>query len=527
MATDHALEIISRSTLSPNKHLLLKYYIEGAVDSALAASYLTSILNLDQDVEPQLFRFLLDWRMLACRLTTSDPIPKRFEDLLHERDGSRCSLTKMRHKDSISPVESAHVIPPTMLDGIEWANEGRLLRILEAFLSPSYVARLRNILSDQVKNDESYLKNLWLLTPMSSEMKKRRWLFPEDCYGLFLGDGTEWEDNILFTQISTPDMKRLPLPSCHLFEVHSRFATALHQFFVDDKISKGWPKGQRLGLLSDFPFPPIRQLFCNLWLRLPSTARVYCYHYLVRFGRWLYGPTGAISVTRIPLGLYIKQTTRSGLNEPNALKLIEEYTSIPAPRLVDVAEHGDEHYLVMTRVRGQQLRHVYHLMSYTERDCLAGDLAGYVAQLRKIPNPTAYMISDTLGGPVFDHRIPNNGIGGPFNTEADFNNFLVSHIDSTPVRALGEENVPRNHRSVFTHSDLHWSNILVDQGKLSGIIDWECAGFMPEYWEFTKAMYKILLHKDKMELIRRAFGNKYEKELKAETKLWEMTPFGC
>ncbi|TGO62029.1 hypothetical protein BOTNAR_0120g00150 [Botryotinia narcissicola] len=314
-------------------------------------------------------------------------------------------------------------------------------------------------------------------------------LFPEDCYGLFLGDGTEWEDNILFTQISTPDVKRLPLPSCHLFEVHSQFATALHQFFIDDKISKGWPK--------------------------------------LRFGRWLYGPTGAISVTRIPLGFYIKQTTSSGLNEPNALKLIEEFTSIPAPRFVDIAEHGDDHYLVMTRVRGQQLRHVYHLMSYTERDCLADDLAGYVAQLRKIPNPTAYMISDTLRGPVFDHRIPNNGIGGPYNTEADFNNFLVSHIDSTPARALGEENVPRNHRSVFIHSDLHWSNILIDQGKLSGIIDLECAGFMPEYWEFTKAMYKLLLHKDKMELIRRAFGNKYEKELKAERKFWEMTPFGC
>ncbi|TGO40514.1 hypothetical protein BHYA_0036g00470 [Botrytis hyacinthi] len=123
MAIDHPLEIISTSTLSPNKHLLLKYFIEGAVDSNLAANYLTSISNLDQDVEPQLIQFLRDWRKLAERLTTCDPIPKRFEDLLHERDGSRCSLTKVRHKDSISPVESAHVIPPTMFDGIKSANE--------------------------------------------------------------------------------------------------------------------------------------------------------------------------------------------------------------------------------------------------------------------------------------------------------------------------------------------------------------------------------------------------------------------
>ncbi|KAJ8062498.1 hypothetical protein OCU04_009028 [Sclerotinia nivalis] len=223
----------------------------------------------------------------------------------------------------------------------------------------------------------------------------------------------------------------------------------------------------------------------------------------------------------------IKRTRRSCQNEPNALKLVEKYTSISAPRLVDVGNHGNETYIVMTRVPGQQLRHIYHLMSYTERNRLADDLAGSVAQLRKIPNLTEYMIGDTLGGPVNDHRIPNNGFGGPFHTEDDFNNFLVSHIDSTPARALGEENVPKNHRFVFTHSDFHWSNILVDQGKLSGIIDWECAGFLPEYWEFTKAMYGRWWFEDEVELVRRVFGDNYEKELKTEMKLWDMTPFGA
>ncbi|KAF7883360.1 uncharacterized protein EAF02_005280 [Botrytis sinoallii] len=243
-----------------------------------------------------------------------------------------------------------------MLDGIESANEGRLLRILEAFLTPSYVARLRTILSDQVKNDESYLKNLRLLTSsmhkafqrghVAMKLKPYRGvkrveeremlsndihklssyglyrLFPKDWYGLFLGDGTEWEYNILFTQKFTPDMKRLPLPSCHLFEIHSRFATALYQFFVIDKISKGWLKDRCLGLLSDFSFPPIRRLFIAYGC-VYRLQYVYCCHYLVRFGRWLYGPTGAVSVARAPFRLYIEQTTRSGINEPNALKLIE------------------------------------------------------------------------------------------------------------------------------------------------------------------------------------------------------------
>lgn len=37
--------------------------------------------------------------------------------------------------------------------------------MLEAFLTPSYVAELRIHLSGEVRSDEMHLKNLWLLTP--------------------------------------------------------------------------------------------------------------------------------------------------------------------------------------------------------------------------------------------------------------------------------------------------------------------------------------------------------------------------
>ena len=40
------------------------------------------------------------------------------------------------------------------------------------------------------------------------------------------------------------------------------------------------------------------------------------------------------------------------------------------------------------------------------------------------------------------------------------------------------------HDVVFTHGDLLLHNIIVEDGHISGIIDWECAGWMPEYWEF-------------------------------------------
>lgn len=39
----------------------------------------------------------------------------------------------------------------------------------------------------------------------------------------------------------------------------------------------------------------------------------------------------------------------------------------------------------------------------------------------------------------------------------------------------------------FTHGDLTNVNIMVDNGNLAGIIDWEASGYFPAWWEFTCA----------------------------------------
>jgi Ser/Thr protein kinase RdoA (MazF antagonist) len=45
-----------------------------------------------------------------------------------------------------------------------------------------------------------------------------------------------------------------------------------------------------------------------------------------------------------------------------------------------------------------------------------------------------------------------------------------------------------DHKVVFTHGDANSSNIFVKDGKVVGIIDFEFAGFYPEYVEYTNAM---------------------------------------
>ena len=41
---------------------------------------------------------------------------------------------------------------------------------------------------------------------------------------------------------------------------------------------------------------------------------------------------------------------------------------------------------------------------------------------------------------------------------------------------------------VFTHGDIKPHNVLVTEGQITGFLDWESAGWYPDYWDFTTAL---------------------------------------
>jgi len=45
------------------------------------------------------------------------------------------------------------------------------------------------------------------------------------------------------------------------------------------------------------------------------------------------------------------------------------------------------------------------------------------------------------------------------------------------------------HKIVLTHGDLAARNILVRDARVVAIVDWEMAGFYPEYWGYIKTLY--------------------------------------
>lgn len=138
MATSIALGLISSADLSPTEHLLLKHFIEHAVDPEFAASYLISRIAVDSDtnVESHLRSFKQDWRKIVSKckkyevcqavsqltslVAINDEPPEQLDALARRRDGPYCfmsqkSAPKCPSAPPPGPIQSAYIFPPSMI----------------------------------------------------------------------------------------------------------------------------------------------------------------------------------------------------------------------------------------------------------------------------------------------------------------------------------------------------------------------------------------------------------------------------
>lgn len=266
-----------------------------------------------------------------------------------------------------------------------------------------------------------------------------------------------------------------------------------------------------------------------VWLLVPALIRVRAYRGLICLGAHMYCPTCSLKVQRLPLGMYVKVASMeyhdSLANEYATIQLVRRYTEIPIPRALDLVSDSDKSYLLTTRVSGIHLGMCIYTLSDDEETTLVCDLQRSLAELRAIPKVVApeYAITNALGKACYDCRIiaglNSNSDGedfvGPFVTEEEFN-------DTLRVGALPHVSHRSGHQIVFTHRDLNMRNILMRNGRLSGIVDWENSGWYPEYWDYTKAYYITRLHQRWLKITDKVFRyhGDFTAELSTERQLW-------
>ncbi|KAJ3875435.1 kinase-like domain-containing protein [Lentinula edodes] len=193
---------------------------------------------------------------------------------------------------------------------------------------------------------------------------------------------------------------------------------------------------------------------------------------------------------------------RDATVEVATMKFVRQRTTIPIPRVLAVVRYRGRHHIFMTRLSGKELsHHQWKTYSQDNRDAVLAQLRNYISQLREIGPPPQYppYICNILGGPIMDHRLCVNHPYGPYRDEEQMNlqrrqGFSVAQfveIANIPEEFATEirESHDLRHPIVFTHNDIAMRNIMVSGDRVTGLIDWECAGWLPAHWEYVKATW--------------------------------------
>lgn len=163
-----------------------------------------------------------------------------------------------------------------------------------------------------------------------------------------------------------------------------------------------------------------------------------------------------------------KQAYAALRNEADAARELADATAVPTPRPVALGEPGDGYPLpwtVQTWVPG----HDATVHDPAGAVGFATDLATFIVDLRAVNTRGRTCNGGGRGGHLPDH---DGWMETCFYKSAGL-------LDVTRLRALWEElrTLPEVDRDVMNHGDLTPPNVLVDNGRLAGVLD--CGGFAP------------------------------------------------
>lgn len=238
---------------------------------------------------------------------------------------------------------------------------------------------------------------------------------------------------------------------------------------------------------------------------------------------------------------FVRKNINASHLEAANTRFIGEHTSIPVPRILDVISFDDftgpqplrRGVIVMTSIEGHSLRHwlaerttwppEYHhqlrvLRSSTDEHGrnnamkvldsleptldlsdgvqLLADLRRVFQELRALQPPSSSAVSGLDNSPLimiarYEFLEPISL--GPFNDANAFHNGLFVTAPRKRLALIRQLAIPvhaKTHRICFTHADLNSTNILVKDGRLAGLLDWQFSGWYPEYWEYTQLQFR-------------------------------------
>jgi len=206
------------------------------------------------------------------------------------------------------------------------------------------------------------------------------------------------------------------------------------------------------------------------------------------------------------------------LAEAEAMEYVRQNTTIPIPKVHHAFTLPNPHtgrgveddspygFIVMDFVEGDNLSDTARFMSAPKFAKIAKQLRDFAQQLRELggsgckamgawaggPYDNIYYRDRETGPPIRDPRrrrtedpfakpvLPQN----PFSSMAELRDYWEArwrrvHVGEPPAVDLSRISTD----VVLSHGDLSLHNIIVKDGSVAGVIDWDTFGWYPAFWE--------------------------------------------
>lgn len=229
------------------------------------------------------------------------------------------------------------------------------------------------------------------------------------------------------------------------------------------------------------------------WKLVPSRSRLAIYKLFRFVGSKLWPPESLIGMgkQRLPFNMFCKFGGRIDQNEVLCTMFVAENTTIPIPRIIDAIDDDGQLFVVMTKVPGISAQLAFSELDEAGMKLFEHDLHDWIHQLRSL-RPPCPVVGGLLGTQSVQPLFFETPIG-PFDDVVALHQFLMTlcpdgkgspHYEEFRSRARAGT-FHRAHKLCFTHGDLKPHNLLMHNGRLSGMVDFGNSGWFPEYWDYA------------------------------------------
>ncbi|MCJ1467407.1 hypothetical protein MMC07_006031 [Pseudocyphellaria aurata] len=194
-------------------------------------------------------------------------------------------------------------------------------------------------------------------------------------------------------------------------------------------------------------------------------------------------------------------------NEETAMRLVAEHTKVPVPEIFGSSYGPGGGSISMSLMPGVPLDSMWDRLDEAGKERLCREIWWMIAKWQQIARPPdlAHVYQCLADGsaattdPLLqDMRDPPRPLFTDDEVRARIYERYWYHDHDHHGQEDDDEStldtllvtLPHSDNSVFTHGEMAPRNIMVDRssGRVSGVVDWELAGWYPDYWEYANIM---------------------------------------